>query len=113
MASWVPRASNRATADGPSPRRVDPPRGPLLQSGANCGVELVDAERALEPGGDPAVTTDDEQPRLGFQVERVELGSQALLEHVVAVDLLVDEGHASAVPGFELRLDVDNRSAHA
>src|SRR3954447_21637446 len=83
----------------------------LPQRGLNGLAELLHAEGALEPGGDPAVAVDREKPRLGLQAERLQRRPQALADLVVAVDLLMDEGHAVAVLLLHLQRDVDDGTA--
>src|SRR3954453_3547695 len=89
------------------------PRNGLAQRGLDRLLELLDAEGALEPRRDPPVAIDGEQPRFCLQMERPERRAQPLAYLVVAVDLLVDEGHAIAVLLLHLQLDVDDRPADA
>ena len=54
-------------------------------------LEGGEPERPLQPRGDAPVVADDEQPRLGRQVELLSGSRRPLLRVVVLVDLLVDE----------------------
>src|SRR4051812_491627 len=76
-------------------------------------LERVQPEGALEPGLDPAVGADDEQPRLGLKLVGAKRRAEALLDDVVDVDLLMDELDAVAVLLLELGGDVDDRPAYA
>src|ERR1035437_497243 len=73
--------------------------------------ELVDSERAFQPGDDHSAAVDREQPWLGLQMEGLQLRAQALAGLVVHVDLLVDERHPLAELVLELHRNVGNRPA--
>src|SRR3954470_13354376 len=97
----APGAAPRGPPDrlgGPPGARERPSgQGRSAQRGLDRLAEFLDAEGALQARGDAAVAVDREQPRLGLEVERLERRAQPLVDAVVAVDLLVDEGDPVAV----------------
>src|SRR5438874_12002901 len=72
---------------------------------------LVDPERSREPLYDHATAVEHEQPRLGLEVEGLELRAQSLVLVVADEDLLVDEGDAACELLLQRHEHVGDRAA--